>query len=204
MLFKKKKGRGGRQKRWNTTLRWSLVNFGTFHDYYLHSAIIEGHCLIFMYICIYFDPQFNSPLPFQFPYEDMLMAHHLEKRWKRLFLSALYRYEKLQPIKQKFADMTSVEIDEFCDDVSCRRGGKGSPPEVLPFRVVAMGLGLRLMLKLRLRCRLCISAILRSFSAILFCFLPLLFPFNGILIGFFRAPNHYCQLLAATSLLSSA
>ncbi|KAH8382819.1 hypothetical protein KR009_005420 [Drosophila setifemur] len=52
-----------------------------------------------------------------FPYEDMLMAHHLEKRWKRLFLSALYRSEKLQPIKQKFADMTSVEIDEFCDDL---------------------------------------------------------------------------------------
>lgn len=46
------------------------------------------------------------------------MAHHLEKRWKRLFLSALYRSEKLQPIKQKFADMTSVEINEFCDDVS--------------------------------------------------------------------------------------
>ncbi|KAH8295402.1 hypothetical protein KR018_010894 [Drosophila ironensis] len=53
-----------------------------------------------------------------FPYEDMLMAHHLEKRWKRLFLSALYRSEKLQPIKQKFADMTSVEIDEFCDDLA--------------------------------------------------------------------------------------
>ncbi|SPP80284.1 dynein heavy chain 10, axonemal [Drosophila guanche] len=52
-----------------------------------------------------------------FPYEDMLMAHHLEKRWKRLFLSALYRSEKLQPIKQKFADMTSVEIDVFCDDL---------------------------------------------------------------------------------------
>lgn len=48
------------------------------------------------------------------------MAHHLEKRWKRLFLSALYRSEKLQPIKQKFAEMTSVEIDVFCDDVSCQ------------------------------------------------------------------------------------
>ncbi|XP_064550918.1 dynein axonemal heavy chain 10 [Drosophila montana] len=52
-----------------------------------------------------------------FSYEDMLMAHHLEKRWKRLFLSALYRSEKLQPIKQKFAEMTSVEIDVFCDDL---------------------------------------------------------------------------------------
>ncbi|XP_030371764.1 dynein heavy chain 10, axonemal [Scaptodrosophila lebanonensis] len=52
-----------------------------------------------------------------FPYEDMLMAHHLEKRWKRLFLSALYRSEKLQPIKQKFADMTAVEITVFCDNL---------------------------------------------------------------------------------------
>lgn len=46
------------------------------------------------------------------------MAHHLEKRWKRLFLSALYRSEKLQPIKQKFAEITSGEIDVFWDDVS--------------------------------------------------------------------------------------
>ncbi|XP_017847923.1 dynein heavy chain 10, axonemal [Drosophila busckii] len=52
-----------------------------------------------------------------FNYEDMLIAHHLEKRWKRLFLSALYRSEKLQPIKQKFAEMTSGEIDVFCDDL---------------------------------------------------------------------------------------
>ncbi|KAH8358423.1 hypothetical protein KR093_000053 [Drosophila rubida] len=52
-----------------------------------------------------------------FSYEDMLMAHHLEKRWKRLFLSALYRSEKLQPIKQKFAEMTSGEIEVFCDDL---------------------------------------------------------------------------------------
>jgi len=83
--------------------------------------------------CIYISTRnLIRPLPFQFPYEDMLMAHHLEKRWKRLFLSALYRYEKLQPIKQKFADMTSVEIDEFCDDVSCRRKRKYSEVEVLP------------------------------------------------------------------------
>lgn len=46
------------------------------------------------------------------------MAHHLEKRWKRLFLSALYRSEKLQPIKQKFADITADEISVFWDDVS--------------------------------------------------------------------------------------
>lgn len=37
-----------------------------------------------------------------------------------------------------------------------------------------------------------------AFSAILFCFPLLLFPFNGILIGFFL--NHYCQLLAVTAL----
>ncbi|EDV92648.1 GH18884 [Drosophila grimshawi] len=53
-----------------------------------------------------------------FSYEDMLMAHHLEKRWKRLFLSALYRSEKLQPIKQKFAEMTSGEIDVFWNDLN--------------------------------------------------------------------------------------
>lgn len=28
----------------------SLVEFGTIHDYYLHSAIIEGHCLICMWV----------------------------------------------------------------------------------------------------------------------------------------------------------
>lgn len=53
-------------------------------------------------------------------YEDMLMVHHLEKRWKRLFLSALYRSEKLQPIKQKFAELTTGEIEIFWDDVSCQ------------------------------------------------------------------------------------
>jgi len=30
------------------TVGCSLVKFGTIHDYYLHSAIIKGHCLIFM------------------------------------------------------------------------------------------------------------------------------------------------------------
>ncbi|KAI8122976.1 axonemal, Dynein heavy chain 10 [Lucilia cuprina] len=48
-----------------------------------------------------------------FNFEDMLMAHHLEKRWMRLYRSSLYRLDKLQPIKQKFADMTSVEISGF-------------------------------------------------------------------------------------------
>ncbi|XP_058981464.1 dynein axonemal heavy chain 10-like [Musca domestica] len=48
-----------------------------------------------------------------FNFEDMLMAHHLGKRWQRLYRSALYRLDKVQPIKQKFADMTSVEISSF-------------------------------------------------------------------------------------------
>lgn len=45
------------------TVGWSLVNFGTFHDYYLHSAIIEGHCLIF--ICVYFISKLSTQ---QFPF----------------------------------------------------------------------------------------------------------------------------------------
>uniref|UniRef100_A0A1I8PAD1 Dynein-1, subspecies f n=1 Tax=Stomoxys calcitrans TaxID=35570 RepID=A0A1I8PAD1_STOCA len=48
-----------------------------------------------------------------FNFEDMLMAHHLGKRWQRLYLSSLYRLDKVQPIKQKFADMTAVEISGF-------------------------------------------------------------------------------------------
>lgn len=47
----------------------------------------------------------------------MLMAHHLEKRWFRLYRSSLYRLDKLQPIKQKFAAMTAVEISGFWKEV---------------------------------------------------------------------------------------
>uniref|UniRef100_A0A1B0BIZ4 Uncharacterized protein n=1 Tax=Glossina palpalis gambiensis TaxID=67801 RepID=A0A1B0BIZ4_9MUSC len=48
----------------------------------------------------------------------MLMAHHLGKRWHRLYRSSLYRMDKVQPIKQKFADMTSIEINGFWKEVS--------------------------------------------------------------------------------------
>lgn len=54
----------------------------------------------------------------QFPYSDMLMAYHLEKRWKKLFDSSYFRSNTLMPIKNKFATMTSTEINTFCLDVS--------------------------------------------------------------------------------------
>lgn len=107
----------------------SLVGFGTIHDYYLHSAIIEGHCLICMWVRSHW-VLLSFAFSLQFSYEDMLMAHHLEKRWKRLFLSALFRSEKLQPIKQKFADITAGEIEVFWDDVSWQSPRRlGQPDE---------------------------------------------------------------------------
>lgn len=54
----------------------------------------------------------------KFSYTDMLMAYHLEKRWRKLYNSSLTRGESLQPIKKKFADMTCVEIATFAVDVS--------------------------------------------------------------------------------------
>lgn len=53
----------------------------------------------------------------QFNYSDMIMAHHLEKRWNQLYRSALYRADKLKPIKEKFADMTLAEIESFLSEV---------------------------------------------------------------------------------------
>lgn len=47
----------------------------------------------------------------------MLMAYHLEKRWKKLYNSSLVRGQSLEPIKKKFADITSVEIEQFSIDV---------------------------------------------------------------------------------------
>ncbi|KAL7022048.1 hypothetical protein ACKWTF_012111 [Chironomus riparius] len=49
----------------------------------------------------------------QFPYGDMLMAFHLEKRWKKLFSSALYRMKTLYSTKVKFSQMTSNDIEKF-------------------------------------------------------------------------------------------
>lgn len=53
----------------------------------------------------------------RFSYTDMLMAFHLEKRWRKLYNSSLTRSESLLPIKEKFADMTCVEIQTFALDV---------------------------------------------------------------------------------------
>lgn len=54
----------------------------------------------------------------QFPYGDILMSYHLERRWKNLFNSAFYRQTALEPTKMKFAEMTFNEINMFCDEVS--------------------------------------------------------------------------------------
>ncbi|XP_055618804.1 dynein axonemal heavy chain 10 isoform X2 [Toxorhynchites rutilus septentrionalis] len=52
------------------------------------------------------------------PFGDMLMAHQLEKRWRKLFNSALYRTNTLQSTKTKFAEMTQNEISIFCFELN--------------------------------------------------------------------------------------
>lgn len=47
----------------------------------------------------------------------MLMAFHLEKRWKKLFSSALYRSKTLQSTKVKFSQMTANDIEKFKQEV---------------------------------------------------------------------------------------
>ena len=47
----------------------------------------------------------------------MIMAYHLEKRWKKIYHSALLRSGKLQPTKAKFAEITQKEIQTFSDEV---------------------------------------------------------------------------------------
>jgi hypothetical protein len=48
----------------------------------------------------------------------MLMAFHLEKRWKKLFSSALYRSKTLHSTKVKFSQMTANDIEKFKQEVS--------------------------------------------------------------------------------------
>lgn len=55
-----------------------------------------------------------------FEYTDMMMAYHLEKRWRKLYNSSMNRGLSLAPIKKKFADMTCVEIQTFSLDVCIR------------------------------------------------------------------------------------
>ncbi|XP_058811885.1 dynein axonemal heavy chain 10 isoform X1 [Topomyia yanbarensis] len=52
------------------------------------------------------------------PFGDMLMAYQLEKRWRKLFNSALYRANMLQSTKTKFAEMTQNEISIFCFELN--------------------------------------------------------------------------------------
>ncbi|XP_055585529.1 dynein axonemal heavy chain 10-like [Uranotaenia lowii] len=56
--------------------------------------------------------------PTKVPFGDMLMAYQLEKRWRKLFNSALYRSNMLQPTKTKFAEMTQGEISVFCIELN--------------------------------------------------------------------------------------
>lgn len=53
-----------------------------------------------------------------FAYTDMMMAYHLERRWRKLYNSSMNRGVSLAPIKKKFADMTCVEIETFKTDVA--------------------------------------------------------------------------------------
>jgi dynein heavy chain, axonemal len=55
----------------------------------------------------------------------MLMAFHLEKRWKKLFSSALYRSKTLLSTKVKFSQMTANDIEKFKQEVGCGRLGGG-------------------------------------------------------------------------------
>lgn len=45
---------------------------------------------------------------------DKEMAYTLEKKWKALHFSALYREQKLELTKDRFAQMTLTEIENFC------------------------------------------------------------------------------------------
>lgn len=46
------------------------------------------------------------------------MAFHLEKRWKKLFSSALYRSKTLHSTRVKFSQMTAIDIEKFKQEVS--------------------------------------------------------------------------------------
>ncbi|KAJ8924399.1 hypothetical protein NQ315_007195, partial [Exocentrus adspersus] len=50
-----------------------------------------------------------------FPPEHEQMAYQLQKEWKELLLSALYREQTLEATKERFAILTLNEISEFCD-----------------------------------------------------------------------------------------
>ncbi|CAG9821168.1 unnamed protein product [Phaedon cochleariae] len=50
-----------------------------------------------------------------YPAEHEAEAHHLEKDWKELLLSALYREQTLEATKERFAQLTLNEITEFCE-----------------------------------------------------------------------------------------
>lgn len=52
---------------------------------------------------IYFDP------------EDEQLAFSLQREWRALYMSALYRGQSLEATKERFAQLTLTEINEFCE-----------------------------------------------------------------------------------------
>lgn len=89
-----------------------------------------SNCVVFFYIDLHFFfflwiRYETNVFPFsslyffdiQFPYGDMLMAFHLEKRWKKLFSSSLYRSKTLHSTKVKFSQMTANDIEKFKQEV---------------------------------------------------------------------------------------
>lgn len=75
-------------------------------------------------LALYFD---------QFPFADLLLAYDLERRWQKLFKSALQRNQSLQVVKSKFAEMTSKEVDTFNVKVCFRWVATQSPPHFHTF-----------------------------------------------------------------------
>jgi hypothetical protein len=76
------------------------------------------NCITTTISILKYPPTHFLPFALQFPYGDMLMAFHLEKRWKKLFGSALYRLKTLHSTKIKFSQMTSNDIEKFKQEVN--------------------------------------------------------------------------------------
>lgn len=78
------------------------------------STRILGVVIIFPNIIIFLTcPLHFAWLTLQFPFADLLLAFDLERRWQKLYKSALHRNRSLQIVKSKFAEMTSKEVAAF-------------------------------------------------------------------------------------------
>ncbi|KAK9891062.1 hypothetical protein WA026_013388 [Henosepilachna vigintioctopunctata] len=63
-----------------------------------------------------FQETYRSLKQHSIPYdpEHEALAYQLEKDWKSLFISALYREQRLETTKDKFAQITLAEIADYC------------------------------------------------------------------------------------------